>query len=148
MEIRSKTTLHSGKNADGKAFSCKLELPVFSDEEIERFYTDLEKRIVRRAERDGYSVFSKLCVVYRDDSSFSLYIDIVFCDKRDVAGLYRVCDNRKNGVEIPFPRKIKRRGYDGFCINGNRILAFKNNFEKSAGVRRSDYLSLIEQTVI
>ena len=148
MEISGKTTVYSGKNSDGKAFSCKLELPAFFDEEIDLFYTDLKGRIVKRAERDGHSVFSKLCIVYFDDSSFSLYIDVVFCDKRDVVGLYRICDNRKNGVEIPFPRKIKRRGYDGFCINGNRILAFKNNFEKSVGVRRSDYLSLIEQTVI
>ncbi len=148
MEIMNQKTVQSGKNSEGKSYFVTLELPFFDNEEIDSFYNELKNRIISRAERDGFSAFSKLCVVYNTADTFSLFVDVLFCHKREVAVLYRICDSRKNGLEIPMPKKIKRRGYDCFCIKGNRILAFKNNFQASLGLRRTDYLSVIEQTVI
>jgi hypothetical protein len=148
MEIMNQKTAQSGKNSEGRPYSATLELPFFDNEEMDSFYDELKKRIIGRAEREGLSAFSKLCVVQNVADTFSLFIDVLFCCKREVTALYRICDSRKNGFEIPMPKKLKRRGYDCFCIKGNRILAFKNNFQASLGLRRTDYLSVIEQTVI
>lgn len=148
MKIKTQITTESGKNGSGKAFFVNLELPFFDDDDIDSFYLKLKERIIRRAERDGSRASSKLCVVYEDGESFSLFIDILFSNKRELTGLYRICDNRKNGLEMPMPKKLKRRGYDSFCVKGDRILAFKNNFDASSGIRVSDYLSAIEQTII
>ena len=146
MEIATRSKLYSGKNVSGNSFSASLEMPFFSCEELDLFYNELTERIVKRAEREGVSAFSKLCVCHCDDELFSLYLDVIFCDKRRVIDLYRICDTRKNGFELPFPKKLKRRGYDGFCTSGNRIIAFRNKFDASLGVKRNDYLSVIEQT--
>lgn len=145
MEIVTRTKLYSGKNDKGNSFSASLEIPFFSCEELDLFYLEITERIVKRAEREGVSAFSKLCVCHCDDELFSLYLDVIFCDKRRVLNMYRICDTRKNGFELPIPKKLKRRGYDGFCTSGSRIIAYKNNFDASLGVKRNDYLSVIEQ---
>ena len=148
MEILTVPKHYSGKNERGKPFSAMLEIPFFSCDELDGFYSELTERIVKRAQDEGVNAFSKLCVTHCDGGSFSLYLDILFCDKRTVTDLFRVCDNRRDGVEIPLPQKLKRRGYDGFCIKEGRILAFKNNFDPSIELKRKDYLSLIAQTVL
>jgi hypothetical protein len=145
MKIIRRPINDSGKNENGDNWSVSLEMPFFEDNELDGFYSEMAERIKARAMHEGCSAFAYLCVVCLDDESFSLYVDIIFCQKRDITDFYRICDNRRNGVMIPMPKKLKRRGYDCFCFKNSGILAFKNHFKKyAATVKRKDYRIFIE----
>lgn len=140
-----------GANDDqGGRWSVSLTLPVFENERIERFYDTLRETLRELAERRRCTVIVEHQVTHRDKEGYSLYLDFLWYQGRELLSCYRVSDTRRwDGVAIPPPKHLRKAvpRDGGWYRAGDRFVSYRNVYspEQGSGVRRSAYRSFLPE---
>lgn len=130
-----------GSTPRGTRWSVGVELPAPKDTGAAEFYSELEGRLIGRAEAEGIGITGRTVVTAEGGELYSLYVELIFTDpagEREVSVL-RLCDTRLGGLFLPIPKRLKRRGCLGFCLVGDRALAFlPRSLDGAKSIRQRD----------
>ncbi len=156
MRIETERLHADGVNGEAGRWSASLLFPRFTEEvegreRLNAFYGRLAEAIERAAEDLSCAAVSELTVACREDTFYSLILDVLFFRGRDLIACHRVADTRLwNGIALPPPREVRRRipKNGGWYFDGRRYILFQNSFtpEQGSGVRRSAYRRFFGET--
>lgn len=130
-------------------WSVALVLPRFAEtcEGLARltdFYARLAETVQERARYLRGTVFSDMKIACVEDTFYSLVLDFLFYQGRQLIACERLCDTRSwDGMILRPPRSVKRciPKNGGWYFDGEHYVLYQNTFtpEKGSGVRRSAY---------
>ncbi len=130
-------------------WSMALLLPRFSEEaagyeRLTAFYAALADAVRVRAAALSCAVLSELKVACVEDTFYSLVLDFLFYQGRDLIDCKRLTDTRRwDGIALPPPRLVKRQipRDGGWYFDGEHYILYQNTFTpaEGIGVRRSAY---------
>jgi hypothetical protein len=130
-------------------WSAFLLFPHFTEEaegqeRLNAFYGQLFETVKQTAARLSCTVIGDTVVACREDTFYSLVLDLLFYRGRDLIACQRLADTRLwSGIVLPPPKEVRRRipKHGGWYFDGKRYVLFQNTFtpEQGSGVRRSAY---------
>ena len=149
MNVKIRKTEKNGVNSEGLRWRADIELPFFENEGLDAFYCEAQEKIMKCCEDTGVSCIAYFFLSRNDERALSMYTDMVFHRKRELAGLYRLCDTRDADGNVLVPKRVKLRSFDGFYIRGDKIIGVKNRFDSGqSGVKMRDYSSFFEEKIL
>ena len=153
-----KIRLHARHAPEDRSFwSMALILPRFSEEaagyeRLTAFYAALADAVQKRAAALSCAALSEMKVACVEDTFYSLVLDFLFYQGRDLIDCKRLTDTRRwDGIALPPPRPVKRQipRNGGWYFDGEHYILYQNTFtpEEGVGVRRSAYGIFLPETV-
>ena len=127
--MRIEGVMHRAKGEEAR-WSVSLLLPRFSEESegaerLSGFYRRLAEAVEGAAARLSCTAVGELRVACREDTFYSLVIDLLFYRGRDLVACHRVTDTRLwSGIALPPPKAVRRRipKNGGWYFDGRRYV--------------------------